>query len=99
MRGGTNREIAVALSVSVHTVRHHVQHILSKVGIRSRTQLMETLRLHRDGIAEPRPPPEPAGAIRNSAADHDGCRKARAEEAETGTPGGGKGAPVEGKPS
>lgn len=57
MRGRTNRAIAHGLSVSVHTVRHHVQHILSKVGIRSRTQLMETLRLHRDRIVAPGPPP------------------------------------------
>lgn len=51
MRGRTNREIALALSVSIHTVRHHVQHIHDKVGVRSRTQLMDTLRLHRDRIA------------------------------------------------
>lgn len=50
MRGRTNREIAVALGVSAHTVRHHVQHILDKAGVRSRTQLMETLHLHRDRI-------------------------------------------------
>jgi DNA-binding CsgD family transcriptional regulator len=50
MRGRTNREIAAALSVSIHTVRHHVQHIHDKVGVRSRTQLMDTLRLHRDRI-------------------------------------------------
>lgn len=42
--GRTNREIAHALSISVHTVRHHVQHIHDKVGIRSRTQLLATLR-------------------------------------------------------
>lgn len=53
VRGRTNREIALALSVSIHTVRHHVQHILDKVGVRSRTQLMETLHLHRDRIAAP----------------------------------------------
>ncbi|HET7233203.1 MAG TPA: LuxR C-terminal-related transcriptional regulator [Longimicrobium sp.] len=53
MRGGTNREIAVALSVSVHTVRHHVQHILDKVGVRSRTRLMATLSTQRQPIAAP----------------------------------------------
>lgn len=53
MRGRTNREIAHALSVSVHTVRHHVQHIHNKVGVRSRTQLMETLRMHRDRTLAP----------------------------------------------
>lgn len=44
VQGRSNREIAHALSISVHTVRHHVQHIHDKVGVRSRTQLMETLR-------------------------------------------------------
>jgi DNA-binding CsgD family transcriptional regulator len=45
MRGRTNAEIARTLSVSIHTVRHHVQHIYDKVGVRSRTHLVETLRL------------------------------------------------------
>ena len=65
MRGRTNRVIAHALSVSVHTVRHHVQHILGKVGIRSRAQLMETLHLHRDRAPEP-PPEGAAGGRRRS---------------------------------
>ena len=60
MRGRTNRAIAHALSVSVHTVRHHVQHILGKLGVRSRTQLMETLRLRKDPDVAPKPPPEGA---------------------------------------
>jgi DNA-binding CsgD family transcriptional regulator len=55
MRGRTNREIAVALSISIHTVRHHVQHIHDKVGVRSRTQLMDTLRMHKDRTAAPGP--------------------------------------------
>lgn len=50
MRGRTNREIALALSVSIHTVRHHVQHIHDKVGVRSRSRLMETLRMRKDRI-------------------------------------------------
>lgn len=53
MRGATNREIACELSISVHTVRHHVQHILAKVGVGSRSRLMETLRMHRDRIVPP----------------------------------------------
>jgi DNA-binding CsgD family transcriptional regulator len=61
MRGATNRGIAHALSVSVHTVRHHVQHILDKVGVRSRTQLMNTLHLNRDRLAVPGAPPETGG--------------------------------------
>jgi DNA-binding CsgD family transcriptional regulator len=62
MRGGTNREIAGELSISVHTVRHHVQHILAKVGVRSRARLMEALHLlkvrpvaetaSREGVAD-----------------------------------------------
>jgi len=54
MRGRTNREIALALSVSVHTVRHHVQHIHNKVGVRSRDHLTETLHRNRDRIASPK---------------------------------------------
>jgi len=60
MRGRTNREIALALSVSVHTVRHHVQHIHDKVGVRSRTRLMETLQMHKDRIAAPELPADGA---------------------------------------
>lgn len=44
VQGRTNREIAHALSISVHTVRHHVQHIHDKMGVRSRAQLVETFR-------------------------------------------------------
>jgi DNA-binding CsgD family transcriptional regulator len=57
MRGRTNREIAVALSVSVHTVRHHIQHIHDKVGVRSRTQLRETLRLNKGRTVAAKPAP------------------------------------------
>jgi DNA-binding CsgD family transcriptional regulator len=53
MHGRTNREIALHLCVSVHTVRHHVQHIHDKVGVRSRARLMETLRMHRDRTVPP----------------------------------------------
>jgi DNA-binding NarL/FixJ family response regulator len=64
MRGRTNRAIAHALSVSVHTVRHHVQHILDKVGVRSRTQLMETFHLHKDRTVAPGPSPSEGAADR-----------------------------------
>lgn len=52
-QGKTNREVAQSLGVSVHTVRHHVQHILDKVGVRSRTRLMATFSTHRKEIAAP----------------------------------------------
>ena len=38
-RGLTNRDIAAQLSVSVRTVEVHVDHILTKLGFRTRTQL------------------------------------------------------------
>jgi DNA-binding CsgD family transcriptional regulator len=37
--GGTNREVADALSVSVHTVEADLKRIYRKLGIRSRTEL------------------------------------------------------------
>ena len=38
-RGLTNREIAGQLYLSVRTVEVHVDHILTKLGFRTRTQL------------------------------------------------------------
>jgi predicted ATPase/DNA-binding CsgD family transcriptional regulator len=38
-RGLTNREIAAALHVSVRTAESHVDHILSRLGLRNRTEL------------------------------------------------------------
>lgn len=37
-RGGTTREIAAMLVVSPHTVRKHVEHILAKLGARTRSE-------------------------------------------------------------
>jgi DNA-binding CsgD family transcriptional regulator len=37
--GHTNREIAQALFLSVHTVEHNLRRVYSKLGIRSRTEL------------------------------------------------------------
>ena len=42
--GGTNREVADALFVSVHTVEANLKRIYRKLGIRSRTELASALR-------------------------------------------------------
>jgi len=46
--GLTNREIAGQLYLSVRTVEVHVNHILSKLGFRTRTQLAEWI--HQEGL-------------------------------------------------
>jgi DNA-binding NarL/FixJ family response regulator len=38
-RGLNNREIAAALTITEHTVMRHVEHILAKLDLRSRTQI------------------------------------------------------------
>jgi DNA-binding NarL/FixJ family response regulator len=45
----TNREIAGRLQLSVRTVEVHVDHALTKLGLRTRTQLAAWL--HQDGLA------------------------------------------------
>jgi len=42
--GATNGEIARTLSVSVATVKTHMTHVLAKLGVRSRTELVVSLR-------------------------------------------------------
>jgi DNA-binding NarL/FixJ family response regulator len=37
-RGLTNKQIAVAMSISYETVKEHVQHVLRKIGLTDRTQ-------------------------------------------------------------
>ena len=37
-QGQTNREIALALTVSASTIKIHVEHILAKLGVSDRTQ-------------------------------------------------------------
>lgn len=46
-RGLTNRQIAAALHISERTAENHVQHILTKLGLHTRTQIA-TLSLARD---------------------------------------------------
>jgi DNA-binding NarL/FixJ family response regulator len=46
--GLTNREIAGQLYLSVRTVEVHVNHILSKLGFRTRTQLAAWI--HQEGL-------------------------------------------------
>ena len=48
-RGLTNREIAGKLYLSVRTVEVHVDHILTKLGFRTRTQLAAWM--HEEGLA------------------------------------------------
>jgi non-specific serine/threonine protein kinase len=50
--GMTNREIAGKIYLSVRTVEVHVDHVLTKLGLRTRTQL--AARMHEDGLAPPR---------------------------------------------
>ena len=47
--GHTNAEIAEQLYLSVRTVEVHVDHILSKLGFRTRTQLAAWI--HQEGLA------------------------------------------------
>jgi DNA-binding CsgD family transcriptional regulator len=42
-RGASNREVAAALGISEHTVERHVSSILSRLGLRSRWQIVDSL--------------------------------------------------------
>jgi DNA-binding CsgD family transcriptional regulator len=41
--GKTNKEVAAALFITVHTVERHLSHVYAKLGIRSRTELAARL--------------------------------------------------------
>jgi DNA-binding CsgD family transcriptional regulator len=47
--GRTNREVADALFVSVHTVEANLKRIYRKLGIRSRTELASALQSRPSG--------------------------------------------------
>lgn len=53
LRRKTASEIAEALRLSIYTVRHHIEHVLMKLGVHSRTALADAIatRRHRSGEA------------------------------------------------
>ena len=46
VRGLSNREIAAELSISERTAERHVENILTKLGLHSRTQVAARLALY-----------------------------------------------------
>lgn len=48
-KGHSNKEIARVLNISFATVKNHVHHILDKLHVRRRTQVLARLRERRDG--------------------------------------------------
>ncbi|MFI5282422.1 MAG: response regulator transcription factor [Candidatus Dormibacterales bacterium] len=52
-RGRTNKEIATRLNVSVSTVNKHVQQILKKLDVRSRTQAVAKIHAEASGRSYP----------------------------------------------
>ena len=48
-RGSSNKDIAAALNISVHTVERHVANVFKKLGVRSRSEA--TAWAHRHGLA------------------------------------------------
>jgi len=53
--GMSNKEIGLALSISPHTVKAHLRHILDKLGLRSRTQAAAWAERHGLTGGNPRP--------------------------------------------
>jgi DNA-binding CsgD family transcriptional regulator len=43
-QGVTNRDVAVQLHLSLHTVKNHVHNAFAKLGINSRAQLAQLMR-------------------------------------------------------
>jgi PAS domain S-box-containing protein len=52
-QGATNREIAEALTITLHTVKGHVEHVLAKLGVSDRTQA--AVRAIQLGLVTPGP--------------------------------------------
>ena len=50
-KGYSNREVAERIYLSEHTVRTHVAHLLDKLGLRDRTQLV--VRAYESGLVRP----------------------------------------------
>ena len=50
MAGGTARAIAARLDLSFHTVRHHLQSLLDKTGVASKTELVALLTRAAAGL-------------------------------------------------
>jgi DNA-binding CsgD family transcriptional regulator len=51
--GRTNKEIAAALFMSVHTVEAHLSRVYRKLGVRSRTQLSQHTAVAAEADAKP----------------------------------------------
>ena len=49
--GKTNREVAARLYLSPYTVNTHLRHVFTKLGIRSRVDLVRLFVLHQDALA------------------------------------------------
>lgn len=64
-QGKTNRQISVETRVSIHTVRHHVEHVFVKLGIHTRAAARVALA---DGRSESAARPRPAASSMAGAA-------------------------------
>ena len=63
--GLSNRQIATRLTIAERTAENHVEHILGKLGFRSRAQIAAWVERRKSRrAADPAAPPEPAGLPR-----------------------------------
>jgi DNA-binding NarL/FixJ family response regulator len=58
-RGFTNRQIATRLVITVHTVKVHIDHILTKLSARNRTEAV-VIAIHLGHLPHPAAAPRPA---------------------------------------